>query len=237
MKSRRLTIFCVALMVLAGTPRAWQEVNKLLAVVQRKAQVKFWSMVLQPKDREATDGELVAAAELFEISPAKLDSNRALDSLESEGEQASISSKTVRRTASASSQPKARVQRQTIIAPSSHAGLIAKAFKAQPEKSNGELLRHLRSVPQSQPSAVAKSNPAPQAPRGAAALPHPPSSKNDTFRFVMIPAPSPVASSFIGKENLPQLKMLKKTIEENKWIRQKGRLLQVSRGVAAFPSS
>src|SRR5215210_5444198 len=107
MKSRRLTIFCVALMVVAGTPRAWQEVNKLLAVVQRKAQAKFWSMVLQPKDRESAGGELIAAAELFELSPAKVDSNCALDRRESQGDQISDSSKAIRRTASASSQPKA----------------------------------------------------------------------------------------------------------------------------------
>ena len=236
MKSRRLTIFCVALMALAGTPRAWQEVNKLLAVVQRKAQAKFWSMVLQPKDRQFADGELVAAARSFEISPAKLDSNCTLDSRESQGGQVSSRSKVIRRIDSASSQPKKSARRQTATVPSSDAGLIAKSFKAQHEKSNKELLRHFRSFSESQPSAVAKSSLAPLSPRSASALPHPAASKGDTFRFVVIPATSPVASSLIEKENMPQLKMLKKTLEDNKWIRQKGRF-PVSRGVAAFPSS
>jgi hypothetical protein len=238
MKNRRLTIFCVALMVVAGTPRAWQEVNKLLAIIQHKAQVKFWSMVLQPKDGEPADGEMVVAVQLFETIPANLDSNCSLESQEPQGEQMSRNLKTGRRADSASAQLKARRQRQTASAPASHAALIAKSFKALNEKSNAELLSYFRSTPESQPSGVvARSAPAPPAPRGAAALPHPPASKSDTFTYVMIPATSPVASSLIEKENLPQLKMLKKTIEENKWIRQKGRLLPVSRGVAAFPAS
>ncbi|MDT4899028.1 MAG: hypothetical protein QOH25_4105 [Acidobacteriota bacterium] len=224
MKSRRLTIFCVAVMVLAGTPRAWQEVNKLLAVIQHKAQAKFWSMVLQPKERESADGEMVAAAQLFETIPAKLDSNCPLDRQESQGEQAASSSKAGRRTDSASAQPKARAPRQTASAPSSHASLIAKSFKALREKSNVEFLVHFRSIPESQRSEViAESSPASLPLPRAAALPHPPASKSDTFRFVMIPAINPVASSLVEKESLLQLKMLKKTIEENKWIRQKDR--------------
>jgi hypothetical protein len=238
MKSKRLTIFCVALMVLAGTPRAWQEVNKLLAIIQHKAQVKFWSMVLQPKDGEPADREMVAAVQLFEPLPAKLDSNCPLNHQESTGEEVSSSPKTGRRTDATSAQLKARAQRQGSSAPASHAGLIAKSSKALRGKSNAEYLFNFRNVPESQPSGVtARSNPAPLAPRGAAALPHPPSSKGDTFRFVMTPAPSPVVSSLVEKENMSQLKMLKKTFEENKWIRQKGRLFPVSRGVAAFPSS
>jgi hypothetical protein len=238
MKSRRLTIFCVALMVLAGTPRAWQEVNKLLAIIQHKAQVKLWSMVLQPKDDEPADREMVAAVQLFEPLPAKLDSNCTLDHQESTGEQLSNNSKTGRRTDAASAQLKPRARQQAASAPTSHAGLIAKSFKALREKSNAERLFNFRSVPESQPSeVVARSSPSPLAVHDAATPPHPPASKSDTFRFVMIPAPSPVASSLVEKENMPQLKMLKKTFEENKWIRQKGRLLPVSRGVAAFPSS
>jgi len=224
MKSKRLTVFCVALMVLAGTPRAWQEVNKLLAVIQHKAQVKLWSMVLQPKNVEPADGEMVAAVQLFETIPANLDSNCTIEHQESKGEQVSRSSKSGRRPDSASAQLKARAQRQAASAPSSHAGLIAKSLKALDDKSNAELLRHLRSIPESQPSEViARSNPAPLAPRGVAVLPHPQAGKSDTFRFVMIPATSPVASSLIEKENVFQLKMLKKALEENKGNRQKDR--------------
>jgi hypothetical protein len=236
MKSKRLTIFCVALMVLAGTPRAWQEVNKLLAVIQHKAQVKLWSMVLQPRDKESARGELVAAVQLFEPSLGALDSDCALENQESQGERVSSSPKTTRRIDAAPAQSKARARKPSVVAPSSHADLIAKSFKALDEKSNAELLRHFKNRPESQPSTVVGAGrPAPLP--GALAAPHPAMSKSDTFRFVMIPATSPVASSLVQKENFPQLKTLKKTLEENKWIRQKGRVLPVGRGVVAFPAS
>lgn len=224
MKSKRLTVFCVALMVVAGTPRAWQEVNKLLAVIQHKAQVKLWSMVLQPKKGEPADGEMVAAVQLFETVPASLDSNCTIDRQEAKGEQVSRSSRAARRTDSASAQFKARAQRQAASAPSSHAGVIAKSLKAFGDKSNTELLRHRRNVAESLPSEViARSNPAPLAPRGVAVLPHPTAGKSDTFRFVTIPATGPVASSLVERENVFQLKMLKKAFEENKVHRQKDR--------------
>ena len=236
MKSKRLTIFCVALIALVGTPRAWQEVSKLLAAVQHKAQVKLWSTVLQPKNRESADAELIATAQTFATSPAEFESDCPLERSKSQGNQVSSSSQSGRRADSASTQPKARAQRPSTIAPASHAGLIAKSFKAQRENSSTERLRHYKNIPESQPTAVAGSNPASLSVYSTTALPRPAGSKSDTFRFAMMPAISPVASVLAEKENIVQFKMLKKALEENKLMRQKGRL-PVSRGAAPLPAS
>jgi hypothetical protein len=103
-----------------------------------------------------------------------------------------------------------------------------------------EGLRDLKVIPEIQPSEFAENWTTPHtAPRRATMtlLPHPPASKkSDTFRFVMIPATSPVASAFFEKENIVQFKVLKKTLDGNRLPRLRGSI-PVSRSVAAFPSS
>ena len=236
MKSRRLMIFCVALVALAGTPRAWQEAGKLLAAVQHKAQVKFWSLVLQPKNRESAATELVArASRPSEISPASLDSNCPLEPVTTQRVLASSNSRAGRRVDSASFQPQRKAQREntSVTTPLSHTGLIAKAVKASRGDSNAESLRHSRSIPESELSGVSEIRPSLMALASKSAAPLPPASKNEAFKFVMIPAPSPAVSALVEKENLLRLKVLRKAIEEPKTIRQKTRL-PVVRGTAAF---
>ena len=231
MKNRGLTIFCVAVIALAGAPRVWQEAGKLLALVQHKAQVKFWSMVLQPKTRESAGTELVAAAQPFETSPANFDSACPLNGVESQGNQVWSRSKQTRKADSVSVESKARAQRPAQVAPLSHAGLIAKALKAPRGDSSAESLRHSRSTFERQALEIAESRTDLLARHGAAIVPYPP--KADTFRFVMLPTMSPVASALTEKETVMQFKLLKKISEEPRLIRQKTRL-PVSRGVVGF---
>ena len=229
MKSRSLTISCMAMIALVGTPRALQEVGKLLAVVQHKAQVKFWSMVLQPGEKKASRAETIAAARPLPASSVEVASNCPLPRGESQVRQELSSRKANRRAATVSFQPKA-------IAPDT--GLIARAPKSPRGNSSAERLLHSRSVWQSQPSGIAQVRPpSPSLPGAAAALPHPPTSKSDTFRFVMIPTINHAAvSALTEKEAIVQFKLMKKSLEDNKLIRQKIRF-PVSRGAAAFPSS
>jgi hypothetical protein len=244
MKNRRLTILCVALVALAGTPRAWQEAGKLLAAIQHKAQVRFWSMVAQPKTRETAGTELLATVRPSNLSPAGFDSNCPLNHIEFREKQATASFKTGRRIASASVQPKAtaRLERsdKISIAPTSHAALIAEAYKALPEDIRLEELRHLGRIQKHQSPAIAESRPTPPAvpPTVAASSltdTATAASKAENFRFVVIPEISPVASALVEKENVVQFRMLRKALEDNKLTRQKNRL-PVSRGAAAFPS-
>jgi hypothetical protein len=244
MKSRRLTILCVALVALVGTPRAWQEAGKLLAAIQHKAQVMFWSQVLQPKTRESMGSALVASSRPVEMSPARFDSSCPLNRVESRDQQAAGSSKAGRRAASAPVQPKAAARAQGVwtdsrIAPNSHADLIAGAYKALREKSTMEELRRFERIKERGPSAIAMSRPAPPAMPTvvvASDFPHPSAaSKAENFKFVMMPAISPVASALAEKESVVQFRMLRKTIEDSKLMRQKNRL-PLSRGAAAFPS-
>jgi hypothetical protein len=232
MKNRRLTIFCVAVIAIAGAPRVWQEAGKLLALVQHKAQVKFWSMVLQPKTRESAGTALVASAQPFETSQATLNSVCPLHDVESRGTQVWSNSKQTRKADSASAESKAGAQRSTAaVMPLSHAGLIAKALKAPRGDSGAESLRHSRNAFEIQPSEIAESR-AEALARHSAASPYPQAIKADTFRFVMLPAMSPVASSLTEKETVMKFKLLKKTSEEPKVIRQKIRI-PVSRGISA----
>ncbi|HEX8921326.1 MAG TPA: hypothetical protein VF766_07595 [Pyrinomonadaceae bacterium] len=233
MKNRRLTIFCVAVIALAGTPRAWQEAGKLLAFVQHKAQVKFWSMVLQPKARESMGAELVASAQPFEMNRASLDSTCALKGVEAQGNQAWSSLKQTRKVNSASSAPKAEAQRTMELPPLSHAGLIAKALKASRGDSNAESLRHSRSTFEKQQLEFAESRGALLARHSVPVAPHPPASKADTYKFVVLPEISPVAAALIEKEAGIKFKLLKKPSTEPKQIRQKTRL-PVGRSAAAF---
>ena len=237
MKSRRLTVFCIAIIALVGTPRAWQEVSKLLAAAQHKAQVKFWSMVLEPGERESASSELVVAAELPSRQSAELASDCAFERRETRDNLATIKVKAFRRGDSASSQPKTRRQKQEAdIAPASHAELIARAPKSEGENSSSEHLHFFRSAPPSPPSSSARSLPAPTAVHSAMPLPPPTASKSDNLRFVLIPITDPAAMALFEKEKVVELKMLRKTFEDGKLIRQKGRL-PVSRGAATLPSS
>lgn len=232
MKSRRLTIFCVAMIALAGTPRVWREVGKLLNVVQHKAQVRFWSMVL-PDGRESAGSEIIAAAESSESSPVEVASNCPLQRGESWENQASSGSKANRRMASVQSQAKA--QRETDTAPASHSSLIARALKAPRGDSGAESLLRARSVWERQATAIAENHLASPALPSAATLPHLPAGKENTFIFVMPPPAAPATSSLIEREAVIQFKLMKKSVEAGKLLRQKGRL-PVAGGTAAFPS-
>ncbi len=234
MKSRRLTIFCVAMIALAGTPRAWREVGKLLTVVQHKAQVKFWSMVL-PGERESAGAEMVAAVEPLESSSVDVASNCPLQRGESWANQASSRSKANRRATPVSVQSQARAQRETVSAPASHAGLIARALKATRGDGGAESLLRSRKVWEREVSAIAVNVPSSLVPPGAATLPHQPASKGNTFVFVMPPPAAPVAASLVEKEAVIQFKLMKKSVEGGKLLRQKGRF-PGSGGPAAFPS-
>lgn len=243
MKSRRLTIFCVAMITLVGTPRAWQEVGKLLATAQHKAQVKFWSMVL-PGDRESANAETIAAAQPSEASSAEVASNCPLEGGESRENQVASNSQANRRTIPASLQAKAKAQRAPERAPASHGVLTAKALKAVRENSSVERLLHSASMPENQLLGIAESRP-PSSPRPGAvvALPAPPASNGDSFRYVLIPNVSPAVSALVDKESIVQLKLMRKSFEDNKVIRQKGRFpvsksaFPLSKSAAAFPSS
>jgi hypothetical protein len=236
MKSRRVTIFCVAMIALAGTPRAWQEAGKLLNIVQHKAQVKFWSMVL-PGDRESAKTELIAAAEVPEGELADDASTCPPASVKSWKNRAPGSSKANRMIARAFVQAKARAQRQTDSAPASHAGVIAKALKAPRVNESVESLLRSRKVWESLSPAVALNAPVPLVMPNVATAPLPqPASTSDTFRYVLIPPTYPVAASLVEKEAVLHFKLMKKSIEDRKLLRQKGRL-PVSNGFTAFPSS
>jgi hypothetical protein len=225
MKSRRLTIFCVAMIALVGTPRAWQEFSKLLSLVQHKAQVKFWSMVLQPTERESSNTQLIAAARPLDGSAAEIDSNCPSERSEPQIHEASSSSKTERRANSASPQPKARVQQwQLESRPASHASLLARAPKAQGEDDSTEHPHYFRGAPTTQPLSTAASIPPPPVVYGAAALAPLAVSKSDAYRVVMVPAIDPAAMSLIEKETTVQLKFIRKSLEDSKLSRPKGRL-------------
>lgn len=239
MKNRRLTIFCVALVALAGTPRAWQEASNLLAAVQHKAQVKFWSLVLQPKNRESAAVEFVAQAGPFESQAGGLDADCPLEAETPASNQARSAAKAVRKVnAASSSRPQQKEQPPQPVAPLSHAGLIAKALKAPRGDSNAESLRRSRNftfesrlteVIESHPTLLAQDKPtAPKAPVAA---------RGETFKLMVLPAVSPnVASVLIEKENALRLKSLRKAIDEPKTIRQKNRLPAVRGAATYFPT-
>jgi hypothetical protein len=128
----------------------------------------------------------------------------------------------------------------SLIAPNSHADLIAGAYKALGEKSAVEELRRFEKIQKRRAAGIAMSRPAPPAVPtvvAASALPHPSAaSKAENFKFVMIPAISPVASTLVEKENIVQFRMLRKTLEDNKLMRRKNSL-PLSRVAAAFPST
>jgi hypothetical protein len=236
MKSRRLTIFCVAMIALAGTPRVWREVGKLLTVVQYKAQVKFWSMVLQPGERQSAGAEMIAAAYPQESSSAEVAANCPTQRRESREHQASNGSKANRRMIPSSVQSQARALEETEDAPASHAGLIARALKAPRGDSNAESLLRSRNAWEHQASAIAGNNPASLVLTSAATLPHQPASKGDTFMFVM-PVPAPAAASTLAeKEAIIQFKLMRKSLEGSKLLRQKGRFPSSS-GITSFRAS
>lgn len=234
MKSRRLTIFCVAMIALAGTPRIWREASKLLAAVQYKAQVKFWSMVL-PGERESAGAEMIAAAQPWESSSVEVASDCPIQRGESRENQASSRSNVNRRTIPVSLKSKIRAQRETESAPASHAGLIAKALKGPRGSSSTESLLRSRNAWEHQALEIAGNNLASASLPNAATLPHQPASKSDTFRFVLAPPALP-ASALTEKEAVIQFKLIKKAIEGGKLLRQKGRF-PASGGITAFRAS
>ena len=236
MKSKRLTVVCMAAIALIGTPRAWQEIGNLLAVAQQKAQLKFWSMVMKPAG--PAEVELIAVAETPEfgipgrgVSPCPNEDNWARENLEP------VSYREVRRVSSAAapSRPKASARRQRPEAGIS-SGLIAHARKAPAQKENVECPFDLKDKKDKDDSdfefvEVAENLPAPKA------MPHTRAIPVDTLTFAQLPTVAPVATAFSEKEVAYQFKLLKKTLNENRLIlRQRGRLPAV-RVTTSFPAS
>jgi hypothetical protein len=232
MKSRRLTLVCVAAVVLAGTPRAWQGLGDLLAAAQQKAQFKFWSMVMRPN--ESAEVELAAVAETagqeaitaHGVSPCTSGGSELAENFEP------ASYVEVRRAASnAAPRPKAFARRQ----PAAAAGLIAHARRKAPAGKDGlELPRGFGEKKDSDFEFVEVAENVPAA-RAAA---HTRTIPVDTLTFAQLPTVAPVAAAtFSGKEATYQFKLLKKTLNENcPLLRQKGRLPAI-RIAASFPAS
>lgn len=238
MKNRRLTIFCVALVVLAGTPRAWQEASRLLAAVQHKAQVRFWSLVLPAKASESANLQLLASAQHFETNARTIESTCPLESGTKRSNLARGNSTGARRAETVSFQSEGKAERE--VAPLSHTDLIAKALKAPRGDSHAESSRHSRSMAvEARLSELAENHPALVTLEAKALAPLPPAAfKDENFKFVVMPVVSPsVATALIEKENVMRLRVLRKAIEEPKTIRQKTRIPVVRGTVTYFPAS
>ena len=211
MKSRRLTVVCMAAIALIGTPRAWQEIGNLLELAQQKAQMKFWSMVMRPAG--PAEVELIAAEEsapAHDISPCPHKHSQV--SLEP------VSYREARRPRAA-----ARRERRGTGAQ----GLIAHARKIPADKESVERAIRLAGLKDADFdfSDIAESIPAPQPARGAKALPQPRPATPDTLSFVQLPDMAPVAAALgSDKEVTYQFKLMKKSLIENRGLlRQKGR--------------
>ena len=228
MKSRRLTVVCMAAMALIGTPRAWQELGNLLEAAQQKAQMKFWSMVMQPAG--PVEVELVAAEEAateHEVSPC-LKSNR-------EKLEAVSYTEPRRRATLAPPRPRAASRRRRAGAGTQ--ALIAHALKAPAVKESVERALRLEGLKDSDFAftEVAETVPAPKPACAAKAVAR--VTPADTLSFVQLPPMAPVAAAFSEKEVTYQFKMLKKTLNETKLLlRQRGRLPAV-RISTSFPAS
>lgn len=215
MKSRRLTVVCMAAIALVGTPRAWQEIGNLLEVAQQKAQLKFWSMVMRPAG--PAEVELVAAEEATPergVSPCPHEGG--------EEENLKLASYSEPRRPRASS---ARRRQRTQAAPGALGAHAPKAPAVKQSVERALRLENFKDV-EFDFQEVAETVPAPQ-PRPAAA---------DTLSFVQLPPAPPVAAAFSEKEVAYQFKLMKKTLNENKLLlRQRGRLpVRVS---TPFPAS
>jgi hypothetical protein len=215
MKSRRLTILCVAAIALAGTPRAWHEFRKALAFVQHKVQVKLWSMVLEPKDHR-TDVQLVEAIQQSGAKPVEVASNCPSEREESQRNHVSNRSETERRTDFPRFRP-GKAREEIAAAP---ATLIAKALKTPRGVGSLESLGH-GSVTIGDPLGFAESGELSLISGTAAALPQPPAGKAEAFKFALIPMANPIVSTLLEKETVVQLKLMKKVLEENRLIRPK----------------
>jgi hypothetical protein len=212
------------MIALAGTPRAWREVGNLLAVVQHKAQVKFWSMVLEPGAGESARGEMLAAARPFESSLTDDAATCPVQSENSRENRVASSFSANRRAAFVSVQSKAKAEHEAESAPASHAGLIARAPKAPRGEGGTESLLRSRNVWESQPQAIAGNGPVSLVLPAAATLPHTPANDNESFRFVLIPSVNPAVSALTEKEAALQFKLMKKSLEDGKLLRQRNRL-------------
>ncbi|HEY0380385.1 MAG TPA: hypothetical protein VGC87_25960 [Pyrinomonadaceae bacterium] len=233
MKSRRLTLVCVAAIALVGTPRAWQGLGDLLSAAQQKAQFKFWSMVMRPSSGPA-EVELVAVAETagqdalsaHGVSPCTPGRDELLENFEP------ASYREVRRAASpAPSRPKAYTRRQR----PEFGSLIAHAGRQAPSEKEGvEPPRVFKEKKDSDFEflEVAENLPAPKAAPRARAMPV------DTLTFAQLPAVTPVAAAaFSEKEVVYQFKLIKKPLNENcPLLRQRSRLPAV-RIATSFPAS
>ena len=232
MKSKRLTILCVAGIALIGTPRAWQEIGNLLAVAQQKAQMKFWSMVMRPA--AAAEVELVAVAE--EPAPEHDTSTCALQRGQEPGTIEPVSYGEPRVARRATPRPKAAARRRQAADGAAAAGLIAHARKLPKDKQGVEPVLSFDELKDSDFdfSEVAENVPAPPPARAAKARPHP--RPSDTLSFVELPTMAPVAAALSDKEVAYQFKLLKKPLIDSRVLRHRGRIPAV-RVSTSFPAS
>ena len=230
MKSKRLTLVCMATIALLGTPRAWEEAGNLLAFAQQKAQLKFWSMVMRPS--EPAEVELVAVAETPEAAaPSANKSSCPFERHEQRENQVAASYRRARKAESAPARPKALRLRQE-----SADGLIAHARKAAVERERAQRPRHTVDAADFQLLEIAESLPASSDSHEAKAMPPARAITADTSTFVELPVAAPVAAVFQEKDVAYQFKLLKKSFSEGKLSRQKGRLPAV-RITTPFPAS
>ena len=231
MKSKRLTILCVAVVALAGTPRVWNEAGKLLAIVQHKAQVKFWSMVLGPGAQESSSVELVANNSSSKMRSTEASLNCDLEDGSRPANLAKAAKSGQRDSIRRDSRGKAR--QKTAGATVFSDALIAKALKTPREGNGSESFRHIRYISESEPSLLAERSLTPIVLDGLAALPQQSWNEGNSLRFVMAPATGRLASTLGEKDAFLLLKTIKKAVEDNKLARPKvrGRMRNSDPGV------
>src|SRR5688572_9928186 len=221
MKSKRLTILCVAIVAPAGSPRVWTEAGKLLAIVQHKAQVKFWSMVLEPGAQRSSNVELVATAFSSKTGPAESASNCHLE----EGNRP-VNRVVVARANRGSIRQESRGNASQRNARSSafSDALIAKALKTPRANGSSESFRHTRSIAESDEPLLAERSLTPVVLDGLAVLPQPSWNDEKSFRFMLAPTAAPLTSTLNEKDSVLILKTIKKALEDHKLARPKGRV-------------
>ena len=154
MKNRRITIFFTAALVLVGTPRVWQEAGNLLDFIQRKAQLKFLGMVMEPKERAAEEAELVAGLQQPEIQTALLETNCPLERVTSTEAQASSGAAAAERRAAPR---RIRTQRRASEPVAAHNGSALLASKTRTQSA--ERLRQSANIKLAEPVWIAENVP------------------------------------------------------------------------------
>lgn len=224
MKSRRLTVVCMAAIALIGTPRAWQELGNLLEAAQQKAQMKFWSMVMRPAG--PAEVELVAeeAVPARHVSPCPEERDRENFELVSYSEPRRARAKPVAR------RPRTETRSQSLIA---HA---RRKVPADTEIVERAILDGLKDS-DFDFSQIAENVPAPQPAPAVKAAPHARPAPADTLSFVQLPTMAPVAATMSDKEVTYHFKLMKKALIDGRLLpRQRSRFPAVKVNTS-FPAS